>query len=268
MDVGYWNTVAASYDDQVFNSVAADTTGVLRQRLDELAAPDRVACDFGCGVGHYLPLLAPRFGRVVAIDFASDLLARAREQHAGLGNVEFVQADLARGRRELPRAHVGFCTNVLIHPDAGVRRAILRRIRTQLVGGGRLLALVPSTESMLYSAMQLAAWTERDGVGEPDSVRSGLQATARSATDLLRGVLLAGGVRTKCYLREEAEVLFRESGFRLRSADKLEFPWSEELEDPPAWLGPPLPWEWLFVLEKQANGPKTRISRKAPRSRQ
>lgn len=267
MDVGYWNAVAPRYDDQVFNSVIADATGVLRKRLDELAAPDHVACDFGCGVGHYLPLLAPRFGRVIAIDFAGDLLARARERHAGLANVEFLQADLARGRRALPRAHVGFCTNVLIHPDARVRRAILRRIHTQLVGGGRLLALVPSTESMLYSGMQLAAWRKRDGAREPDSVRSGLRATARSAADLMRGVLLAGGVRTKCYLREEAEVLFDQSGFRSCSADKLEYPWSEELENPPAWLGPPLPWDWLFVLEKRATGRGSQVSRGAPRGR-
>lgn len=252
MDVAYWNAVAARYDDEVFNSAAADRTGVLRQRLDELAHPRRVACDFGCGIGHYLPLLAPRFGRVVAIDFAADLLARARESHANLDNVEFVRADLARGRRNLPRAHVGLCTNVLIHPDLSVRRAILRRIHRQLVRGGRLVALVPSTESVLHAGMQLAAWCQRDGVSEPEAIRTGLRATARSGPDLLRGVLLAGGERTKCYLREEAEVLFREAGFQLRSSDKLEFPWSEEFEAPPSWLGAPFPWDWLFVFEKCA----------------
>ncbi len=264
MDVAYWNAVAPTYDNQVFNSAAADATGVLGGRLDELAAPGQVACDFGCGVGHYLPLLAPRFKRVVAIDFAGDLLAQAQERHAGLGNVAFLQADLARGRRRLPRAHVGFCTNVLIHPDPDMRRAILRRIHTQLIRGGRLLALVPSTESMMYSASRLVAWTQQDGVSEPESVSRGLRATARTAGDLLRGVLLHGGVKTKCYLREEAEVFFRECGFHLRSADKLEYPWSEELEDPPRWLGAPLPWDWLFVLEKRSKA-RSHVTRRGQR---
>jgi len=261
MDVAYWNAVAPGYDEQVFNSAGNDATGVLKRRLDELAVPGGVACDFGCGVGHYLPLLAPRFGRVVAIDFAADLLARARDAHSDLENVEFVHADLARGRRSLPRANVGFCTNVLIHPDPGMRRSILKRVHKQLLRGGRLLALVPSTESMMYSANRLVAWTERDGLSEPESIRRALRATSRTAPDLLRGVLLHGGVRTKCYLREEAEVFFRENGFRLCSTDKLEYSWSEELEDPPAWLGSPLPWDWLFVLEKQG----ARARRPVPR---
>lgn len=251
MDVAYWNAVAPDYDDQVFNSAAAGRAGILQRRLDEIAAPERVACDFGCGVGHYLPLLAPRFRRVFAIDFAADLLAHARARHAALANVEFLRADLARGRRVLPRAHAGLCTNVLIHPDARVRRAILRRIHAQLFRGGRLLAVVPSTESMLHVGMRLTEWRRRGGTSEPAAVRAGLRETARSPADLMRGVLLAGGERTKCYLREEAEILFREAGFALRSADKLEFPWTEEFEDPPAWLGAPLPWDWLFVMEKR-----------------
>lgn len=251
MDVAYWNAVAARYDDEVFNSAAADRTGVLRRRLDELAHSGHVACDFGCGVGHYVPLLAPRFKRVVAIDFAAGLLEKAQQRYADLDNVEFLQADLARGRKKLPRAHVGLCTNVLIHPDSTIRRAILRRVQRQLFRGGRLVALVPSTESVLYAGMQLAAWCQRDGVRESEAVRKGLRATARSAPDLLRGVLLAGGERTKCYLREEAEVVFRDAGFGLLSSDKLEFPWTEEFETPPHWMGPPYPWDWLFVLEKQ-----------------
>lgn len=251
MDAAYWNAVAGDYDDEVFNSVAADRSGVLRRRLDELRAPNRVACDFGCGVGHYLPLLAERFKRVVAVDFAADLLAVARARHGALANVEFVQADLARGRRALPRAHVGFCTNVLIHPEPRVRRAILRRIHRQLYRGGRLLALVPSTESVLYAGQRYAEWNRSLGHSEREALRMSMGATARSAADLLRGVLLAGGERTKCYLREEADLLFAEADFSVVSTDKLEFGWDEEFDGPPRWMGRPLPWDWLFVAEKR-----------------
>jgi SAM-dependent methyltransferase len=252
MDVAYWNRIASDYDDLVFNSATAGSTDILQRRFAEIAAPDRVACDFGCGVGHYLPMLSAGFRRVIAIDFAAELLEQARSRYARLGNIEFLQADLARGRRALPRAHVGLCTNVLIHPDPKIRRAILRRVHTQLMRGGALMAVLPSTESMLYAGMRLSEWRQRGGTRESDAVRTERRAMARSANDLVRGVLLAGGERTKCYLREEAEVLFEEAGFRMRSADKLEFAWSQEIENPPAWLGGPLPWDWLFVVQKRS----------------
>ncbi len=33
--------------------------------------------------------------------------------------------------------------------------------------------------------------------------------------------------------------------------DKVEYDWSTEFADPPKWMRDPLPWDWLFVVERR-----------------
>lgn len=246
MDSRYWERVGERYDKEIFASSLADRAGVIRRRLDELADPRGVAADFGCGVGHYLPLLARRFRAVHGVDFAASLLEQARQRIEGLENVTLHRADLGSGRARvpIPKVRVGVCANVLISEDAGLRAGILRSIRRHLAGGARLLLVVPSFESALFANQRLVAWNRRLGFSERQSLASGL----RADRDLLRGLVPIEKVPTKHYLREELTVLLRDHGFAVESCDKVEYGWDTELEDPPAWLRkPPGPWDWLVV---------------------
>ena len=121
MDARYWEQVGDDYEGEIFDSAKMDRHGVVLARLDEYADLRGTACDFGCGVGHYLPLLASRFLRVFGFDFAPSLLAQARRRCAGLGNVTLGRADLASGRTRLPiplpKVRFGVCANVLISGD-------------------------------------------------------------------------------------------------------------------------------------------------------
>ena len=101
MDAVYWEGVGDAYEQEIFDSALEDRHGVLLRALDEHADAGATACDLGCGVGHYLPLLAARFGRVVGVDFAGSLLAQARELCGSLSNVELLQVDLSASRRRV-----------------------------------------------------------------------------------------------------------------------------------------------------------------------
>jgi SAM-dependent methyltransferase len=254
MDARYWERVGRRYEEEIFASSRADRRGVIRSRLDELALPRGRAVDFGCGVGHYLPLLARRFGSVHAVDFADSLLEQARARTRGLDNVSFHRANLASGRARLPfaKAQVGICANVLLSPDPKARRGILRSIARHLAPRGRLLLVVPSFESVLFANQRLIAWNRRLGHGEADSLASGIPPTKRSAVELLQGLVRIEGVPTKHYLREEVSVLLDEAGFDPLHCEKVEYGWETEFEDPPAWMREPGPWDWLFVARRRS----------------
>jgi len=53
-------------------------------------ASEGAALDFGCGVGRLVVPLASRFRRVVGVDVSSSMLENARQNSAGLDNVELV----------------------------------------------------------------------------------------------------------------------------------------------------------------------------------
>jgi SAM-dependent methyltransferase len=256
VDERYWERVGRGYEKEIFSSAGADLQGVIPRALDALADPSGVAVDFGCGVGHYLPLLARRFRSVHGMDFAESLLAQARSRCDGLANVAIHQTDLSKGRvpRGVPRARVAVCANVLISADAKMRRGILKAIQRQVAVGGRLLLVVPSLESALYANQRLIEWNLRLGVEEREALGSGIPATARSMRETVQGLVRIDGVPTKHYLREEMEALLDAAGFTVVECDKVEYDWETEFERPPRWMKRPGPWDWLFVAHRR--GPR------------
>ena len=251
MDADYWERIGNQYDAEIFSSSRSDSGGAIRRRLDQLASPRGIAADFGCGVGHYLPLLARRFRAVHGIDFAQSLLDQARLRTRGLENVSLHRANLGSGRARIPmpKAKVGVCANVLISENSATRRGILRTIHRHLAPGGRLLLLVPSLESVLFVNQQLVEWNRRLGWSEAESLASGLAPTR----DLMRGLVRIDRVPTKHYLREEATLLLTAAGFAVSSCDKVEYRWDTEFEHPPRWMENPGPWDWLLVAKRLPN---------------
>ena len=250
MDAPYWNRLATAYDHEVVDSLASDKRGVIAKRLSQYADRSRVACDFGCGVGKYVPELARRFRRVYGIDFAAKLLAVARETHSGLRNVRFMRGDLRTGRFRMRRAHLGVCTNVLISPRVDRCVATLRNIRRHLVRRGHLMVLVPSTESALYVNQRHLEWNRREGLRGARAIRD----VELPASDLalIEGIFSRDGVATKHYLREEIAMNLELADFEPLSVDKVEYDWTTEFESPPKWLGEPWPWDWLLVARRKS----------------
>ena len=252
MDTRYWEEVGEAYEETIFDSASMDQRGVIRNRLDQYADPSAVATDFGCGVGHYLPLLSSRFRRVLGVDGAESLLVGARERCQELDNVTVQRANLAaaRTRLEVRKARFGVCANVLISDDISLRRGILRCMHRHLVRGGIALILVPSLESALFANQRLVEWNRRLGYDEGDALSSGIPPTRSSARDLLQSLVRIEGVPTKHYLREEATVFLEDGGFRIVSVDKVEYDWDTEFDDAPRWMGRPGPWDWLLIAKR------------------
>jgi SAM-dependent methyltransferase len=114
---------------------------------ERLAAGARVA-DVGCGTGHAIVLLAGSFpaSTFVGYDLATDAIARARAEAAGLGNARFEVRDAARLAVEQP-FDVVFVFDA-IH-DQVAPAAVLERICAALAPGGTFVMVEPRASSHL-----------------------------------------------------------------------------------------------------------------------
>jgi len=113
--------------------------------------------------------------------------------------------------------------------------------------GGRLFLVVPSVESVLLCTHRLIMWNlEEEAEYRRAAAAAGTEMgfTANSMRD---GIVKAGDVRTKHYLREELELLMKELGHRVIDIGKMEYRWNTEFKNPPRAMQAPYPWDWLVV---------------------
>jgi ubiquinone/menaquinone biosynthesis C-methylase UbiE len=76
--------------------------------------------DVGCGTGVHFPFIEERIGeggRIMAVDSAPAMIARARELHAGHGNIEYMTAFIEDARLADGAFDVILCYAVLPHLD-------------------------------------------------------------------------------------------------------------------------------------------------------
>lgn len=247
MDAKHWDAVAAEYDDIVFDSLSADLRGHMTALLNRLGSRRKTVGDFGCGVGKYLPALAARFGRVIAMDHSAECLVVAQKSCRRFTNIHYHTFDLGRPSNPLARVDVALCANVLLAPSLRQRRVMLENIRRSLKPAGRLLLLAPSLESALLTHHRRQEWKRR----APKSANGWMPGSVRfanhSAREIADGNLRLNRVLTKHHLREELEAELAAIGFHVEDVRKLEYPWSTEFDAPPRWMREPYPWDWLML---------------------
>src|ERR1700730_1108879 len=87
-----WSQAAARYEQEFVDPEKSGARNPLRSLLENLAGPAHpIVAALGCGTGPLLPFLAGHFQQVLAVDFAANMLERARERCQGLDNIRFVQ---------------------------------------------------------------------------------------------------------------------------------------------------------------------------------
>jgi len=264
------------------------TQTIRRFAATDVEGPMGRCIDLGCGAGKYLHALSSSFKTVTACDLSPRLTSLARKEvdSRGLRNVSVKVRDLSQvwyrdvvasqcapnsgdaigatpDAEELGSYGFAVMANVLIAPGpTSTRTLMLRNAMRSLCPGGRLLVVVPSLESALYVNLRCEE-AECDGPyagGKKCSVTADLvrQPTRSEGADILQGVLKRSGVRTKHYLEPEFILLANRVGFAVECCEKVTYRWHSELGLGSDIYVPtalreqaPLPWDWLFVLQKE-----------------
>ena len=149
------------------------------------ALPKKAAgADFGCGSGRWAQLVAPRVGRLLALDASVDALATARQKLAGYPNVDFFCGTVEEAPVEDASLDFAYSLGVLHHiPDTeGALAAIARKLKP---GAPFLLYLYYAFDNR--PAWYRALWRVSD---LPRRAISRLPYPARYATSQL----IAGGL--------------------------------------------------------------------------
>lgn len=241
----YWEDRAGDYEEAVFSVLANDRQGVVRSRIEAFANRKKAAADFGCGIGHFLPLLSQGFGRVAALDFSEQCLRRGEARFPELKNVAFVRCDLRDKKRAVARVDFGLSVNAVLTPEVEGQAAMFAGLRNHLVEGGRLVIVTPALESALFVEHRLVRWYLEDGYTAAEALAA---AKSLERGEDVRigdhGVVGIGGVATKHYLEAELVDRLGVAGFEVTDVAKVEYEWDTEFAEAPEWMGAPFPWDW------------------------
>ena len=244
----YWNNMSCCYEDEIFSVLHNDRKGLVLEQIRKLGTHEKIAGDYGCGIGYFLPCLCESFQKVFAIDISRGLIAKARKNCSRLSNVEYITADLASPGLRLANTHFALNVNTLIMPSLAVRLRILDVMAGHIIKNGHLVLVVPSLESAMLTDFRLTEVNLRNGFSPSSAVRAGFENNGQH--HLRQGIVPIDNVPTKHYLKEELVVLLERRNLRITEISKIEYPWNTEFDSPPCWMKQPYPWDWLIVAQK------------------
>jgi SAM-dependent methyltransferase len=232
-----WNLLASEFEGSVCDITA--TSGELLATLVARTRPNRrrTLVDAGCGIGTFVEQFGEQFGKVVAFDFASAMVRRARGRCRSISHATWQSMPLEEaGERIGSIAHLAVCLNVITSPDADLRNRQWESLATLVRPGGHLLVVVPSLESARYVVAN-------EGVTKVESAASPAANAQAGEPDLIRRT----DTRQKHYSRGELRGRFTEQGLRALSIRQIHYPWSEEgLEH----FAGKTPWDWVGLAQR------------------
>jgi surfactin synthase thioesterase subunit len=111
------------------------------------------------------------------------------------------------------------------------------------------IIVVPAFETVLHVYHKLRRNRERSGTPEGLSAEEAERLMGAELQSFTDGIVRVGGTPTKYWMREELMATLAEQNLDVRRIRKVEYPWTEEIENPPGWLEGAQPWDWLVVCE-------------------
>ncbi len=169
----YFNERAATWDK---SAAGKDTTRLERmaKRLD--IKPGSIVLDVGTGTGLLIPFLLPeigRGGRIVALDFAEGMLARARAKGFN-GNIDYLCATVSNIPLHDEIFDIAVCYSSFPHfPDKLNGLTELSRVTKK---GGRLLICHPTSRARINETHRRIPAVANDFIPDGNEMRALLSA--------------------------------------------------------------------------------------------
>lgn len=247
MEKKYWERIATSYETEIFDVLQNDTSKKILKAIRSFASKEKNIIDIGCAVGKWIPVLAPNFKEVHAIDISSKNLKIAAAKYPHFKNVKYDCIDMSAKTIKYKQFDSAICINAILSSSLKKRDLFFSHINKLIKKGGDLILVIPSLESKLLSHIIAQKWNVDDIKNE----KSPNGKLAISQMEFMKnGVTDIDQVPTKHYLKEELELILELSGFVVEKIEKINYTWDTEFHQAPAWLKNPQPWDWMVKAKK------------------
>jgi 2-polyprenyl-3-methyl-5-hydroxy-6-metoxy-1,4-benzoquinol methylase len=247
MDRKYWEKIAPDYNEEIFDVLKNDKKNIIRSAIIKRASPAKTVADIGCAVGKWLPVLAPAFKQVIAVDISIKNLGIAQKNHPQYNNVDYIRADMSAGKTKLPKCDMAICINAILTDSVKKRDNFFKNLSRIVKKGGYLVLVVPSLESWMMTHIIQNKWKIDEALF---AAKFSAKAGSKKYRNLLQGHADIDQVPTKHYLREELDLILSLQGFSIETIQKIEYNWKTEFVKPPKWLKRPNPWDWMLAAKK------------------
>jgi SAM-dependent methyltransferase len=190
-----------------------------------------------------LPLLARTFHQVHAVDFAPNMLERAR-QRCSFANIVFHLSDLP-GLASLGLSlDVAVAVNSLVMPELTALENTLRAIHAALKPGGRFYAVLPAMDGIQYHTMLLLDHFRAQGLPDTEARARAAQVGEHPLFDFTWSGFRYRGLDQHFWQPYEIPYRLQRAGFEAVRMRKLRLSWNQ------VSLGAklnhlPAPWDWL-----------------------
>jgi SAM-dependent methyltransferase len=244
----HWSRHAARYDDLFLDVFQPGVENPLWAALEEVADPGRkTVADLGCGTGPLLPRLLGRFARVIALDFAPQMIARARARlGAAAAGVTFLTRPMGDLDDLAGQLDVAVAVNSLVMPDVRDIDRTLRALRASLRPGGLLLGVVPAMDAIHYHTMLLMDGALDRGLDPEQAERYAAFHAEHHVHEFAFGRFEFQGLRQKFWQPFEVRHRLAKAGFTAVELDQVLYPWDESIAGGPEFAGHPRSWDWFF----------------------
>ena len=248
MDRNYWEKIAPSYNDEIFDVLQNDKKALIRSAIKKYASKKKTVIDIGCAIGKWLPVLSPAFKKVVAVDISEKNLAIARKLFPQYKNVQYLRADMSGRKTKVPACDFGICINAILTASLKDRTIFFQSLTACIKKGGHLIITIPSLESYLLSGILQQQYKIDEKLFH---ATENTDEALRKWNNIRQGNVDIDKVPHKHYLKEELQLLLEKEGFSVLEIKKIEYDWSTEFNKPPAWLKNPKPWDWMVTAKKR-----------------
>jgi 2-polyprenyl-3-methyl-5-hydroxy-6-metoxy-1,4-benzoquinol methylase len=248
MKRSYWEKIASTYNDEIFDVLHNDKKALIRSVIKKYASIKKTVIDIGCAIGKWLPVLSPSFKKVVAVDISAKNLEIAKQLYPQYKNVEYLRADMSGKKTNVPKCDFGICINAILTASQKDRTIFFQSLSACIKKGGRIIITIPSLESYLLSSIiQQQHKIDRNLFPQEKNGKEAI----RKWNNIRQGNADIDDVPHKHYLKDELQLLLANEGFIAEEFHKIEYNWKTEFLKPPKWLKEPKPWDWMVVARKK-----------------
>jgi len=252
-----WSRSAQRYEQLFIDPYRADAHNPILAVLARIQQPEsKVAADLGCGTGPLLPLLSHLFQRVVAIDFAEGMLARARERCQQCVNVEFREHILTELSPFVGQFDVAIAVNSLVMADVRDIDQALRQIHLALKPGGWFLGIVPAMDAVHYLTMLLLDRALASGKPMPAARKNVAHLADHTDYDFAFSQCAFEGLEQHYWQPSEVRYRLRRAGFTGIRLAKVHLAWEQFSRSKELQKYSP-PWDWCFRARRPIDRQET-----------